>query len=56
MSESAIMKPVEIDDSVTGNLVRVELSPFYSILKVNERCYYFSRETGEYDGTSIPMN
>ena len=55
MNANAIIKPFTYDDSVTGNRIEISVSPFYSRLKVNDREYYFIRETGEFDGTAMPM-
>ena len=41
----AIIKPFEHED------VAVTISPYYSILSINGKNYYFIKETGEFDGT-----
>jgi hypothetical protein len=38
---------------VTGQTVSVTISPQYSILRIGDREYYFSRASGAFDGTSI---
>ncbi len=43
------------EDRLTGNRMEVRVSPQYSTIHVNDRVYYFVRETGEFDGTSTPM-
>ncbi|MDY6917241.1 MAG: hypothetical protein SVP26_04745 [Chloroflexota bacterium] len=49
----AIIKPFEYDDSFTGHRIAVTTSPQYSVLSVDDRQYYFTRESGEFDGTSF---
>lgn len=51
----AIIRPWEFHDRLTGNRVAIRVSPYYSILEINDRIYYFRRETGGFDGTSCPM-
>ena len=46
MDNSAIIKPIKYRDALTGNMIEVQVSDFYSIIRVNERKYYFIRETG----------
>ena len=55
MNDRALIKPLVYDDLVTGNKIEVSLSEYYSRLKINERKYYFIRETGAFDGTAMPM-
>ncbi len=52
----AEIKPGSYKDEKTGNRIGISVSPFYSIVKVNDIEYYFKRETGEFDGYSIPTN
>ena len=57
--EMAIFVPWELDDRLTGNRVKIEVSPQYSELQINNRHYYFHRETGNFDGTGtdfVPMD
>jgi len=49
--ELVIIKPFEYKDMITGNRIRIEVSPYYSKLIINNRVYYFIKETGEFDGT-----
>lgn len=52
--ELAKIKPFEYEDKVTGHKVTIQVSPYYSTLIVDNKVYYFNKETGEFDGTSIP--
>jgi len=53
--ELARIKPFKYDDKLTGRKIAVQVSPYYSMLVVDDRVYYFNKESGELDGTSIPM-
>lgn len=55
LKDLAIIKPFEYEDLLSGNNIKVSVSPYFSKLMINEREYYFVRETGEFDGTAIPM-
>ncbi|MDA8186861.1 MAG: hypothetical protein M0T85_01800 [Dehalococcoidales bacterium] len=55
VSDVALIKPFEFDDPFTGNKIKISVSPQYSVLSIDDRCYYFVRETGEFDGVSRPM-
>ena len=48
-------KPFEYVDELTRNKIAIRASPYYTILSVNRRAYYFDGETGDFDGTSIYM-
>lgn len=50
---TAVIRPFTCKDEVTGETVSVTISPQYSILRVGDREYYFLRESGAFDGTSI---
>lgn len=52
----AEIKPGSYKDKTTGDKIGISVSPYYSIVKVNEREYYFVRETGEFDGYAAPIN
>ena len=52
----AEIKPGSYRDESTGNRIGISVSPNYSIVKVNDIEYYFKRETGEFDGYSMPTN
>jgi len=51
----AMIVPFEYDDLLTKRKVEVRVNPYYSILAVDGREYYFERETGEFDGTSFKL-
>ncbi len=53
--ELVVIKPFKYDDKLSGHKLAIELSPYYSKLFVDDKVYFFNRETGEFDGTSIPM-
>ena len=53
--ELARIKPFKYDDKLTRHRIAIQVSPYYSKLFVDDRVYYFNVETGEFDGTSIPM-
>ena len=54
-AELAKIKPFEYEDTLTGHKIAVKVSPFYSMIHIDERVYYFAKETGQFDGTSTPM-
>lgn len=51
----AVIEPFEYEDMLTEQKVEVRTSPYYSILSIGGRKYYFERETGKFDGTSYPI-
>jgi len=53
--ELARIKPFKYDDKLTGHKIAIELSHYYSKLSVDDRVYYFNKETGEFDGTSYQV-
>jgi hypothetical protein len=52
---TAVIRPFTHKDEVTGETISVTISPQYSILTVGDRQYYFKRENGAFDGTSIAV-
>jgi hypothetical protein len=48
----AAIKPFRYDDPETGDTISVAVSDLYTTLRVNDREYFFARETGEFDGTA----
>lgn len=54
--EQVVIQPFEYDDILTGHKIVLRVSPHYSTLMVDERTYYFTKETGRFDGTSMPAN
>ena len=53
--DMAYIKPWVFEDRRTGQRIEIRVSPHYSTLHINERVYYFIRETGDFDGLSCPM-
>ena len=51
----AVIKPFKYEDMLTNHKIAIRTSPRYSILSIDDREYYFNKETGQFDGTSIPM-
>ena len=51
-----MIKPWGYEDPETGDKVAVSVSPHYSKLTINDREYYFIRETGEFDGTATVLS
>ncbi len=47
--------PFKYEDKVTGDKIEISVSSRYSKLKINEREYFFIKESGKFDGTAIPM-
>jgi hypothetical protein len=52
---TAVIRPFTHKDEVTDQTISVTISPQYSILRVGDREYYFKRESGAFDGTSIAV-
>jgi hypothetical protein len=46
----AMIQPFIFRDEVSGDTISVSVSPEYSKIAVNNREYFFIRETGEFDG------
>ena len=51
----AKIKPVVFNDNLMGWTIQIKTSPWFSTVHVGDRVYYFSRGTGQFDGTSAPM-
>ena len=54
-SEFAVIKPFEYKDEETGDRVCISISPYYSKLTINNKDYFFVRETGVFDGTATNL-
>lgn len=54
-NETAKIQPFVYEDELTGKRVEVRVSSHFSTLHIDQRVYYFVKETGEFDGTSAPM-
>ena len=52
MIELAFIRPFAYEDPETGDRITVSVSDLYTKLSVNERDYFFVRETGTFDGTA----
>ncbi len=52
MIELAFIRPFAYDDPETGDKIAISVSDLYTKLMLNDREYYFVRETGEFDGTA----
>lgn len=48
----ATIRPFHYEDPETGDHIEVSVSPQYAKLTVNQREYFFLRETGEFDGAA----
>jgi hypothetical protein len=46
-----VVRPVEIEDAVSGNRVAISVGPLFTKLSVGDRDYYFHRLNGRYDGS-----
>lgn len=47
-----MIKSWKFHDSVTGDDIKIKVSGLYITLQINDRCYYFTADDGEFDGTS----
>ncbi len=47
------VQPFEIHDELTGQHIKVTVSPTFTVIQVNGRDYYFYRYTGRFDGTGM---
>jgi hypothetical protein len=52
---TAVIRPFTYKDQITGETISVTISPYYSILTVGDREYYFDRNSGAFDGTAVPI-
>ncbi len=52
MDEIAVIRSFSYDDPETGDKIALSVWSYYSKITVNNREYYFVRETGEFDGTA----
>ena len=46
------VSPWRYQDAISNNEIEITVSPLYTIISINERCYYFRAEDGVFDGTS----
>jgi len=52
MIELALIKPFTYEDPETGDRIAISVSDFYTKLSLNDRDYFFVRETGSFDGSA----
>lgn len=52
----AIIKPFNYEDVSIGRTIAIRTSPYYSILSIGDKEYFFTKETGEFDGVSFSVN
>ena len=50
------IKPWCYDDKILGKRIKFEITPYYFKLSVNNREYYFNKDSGEFDGSAVPIN
>ena len=55
MIELAEIRPGTYEDPDTGDVITISVSPYYSKVTTSNRDWYFIRESGEFDGTSVIM-
>jgi hypothetical protein len=57
MTEQKVVqiKPFKFQDKLTGQKIEIRATPYYSMLSIDSRKYYFIKETGEFDGTSFQV-
>lgn len=55
MDECANIRPGTYTDPDSGESLIISVSPRYSKIRVGRRDWYFVRETGLFDGTSIEL-
>jgi len=46
------ISPWRYQDAISNNEIEITISPLYTTIRINERCYYFRAEDGVFDGTS----
>jgi len=55
MTEFAMIQPGTYTDPDSGESICISLSPYYSKITIAGRDWYFIRETGRFDGTSVTL-
>ena len=53
VAPAAPIQPFSQDDLILGMKVSLEVTEQYTVLQIGTRYYYFTRETGELDGTGF---
>ena len=51
MHVPGFVRPLEINDPVSGHRIRISASHLFTVISINGRDYYFRRLSGKYDGT-----
>lgn len=46
----ALVTPFRYYDGDKGQVIEIKTSPFYTILTVGDKEFFFNRESGKYDG------
>ncbi len=54
--ECARIRPFRYLDPENRDTISVSVSPYYAKITVNDREYFFFRETGEFDGAATMKN
>lgn len=52
-NDAAMIVPGTYEDPDSGEKITVSVSPHYSTITIGKRDWYFIRETGKFDGTSV---
>jgi hypothetical protein len=52
MIELGFIQPFAYEDPETGDRIAISVSDFYTKLSVNDREYFFVRESGTFDGAA----
>jgi len=55
MSDFAMIRPGTYEDPDSGESIAISVSSRYSKITIGKREWYFIRETGAFDGTSIAL-
>ena len=49
----AALKSADINDDLTGDVIRIRAKGLFTKITINGRDYYFDRLTGRFDGTGL---
>ena len=55
MDDVCKIKTFRFHDLVTGNEIELSKSKYLTKLRINMREYYFDKDTGDFDGTGMPL-
>ena len=53
--ETVKIKPFKMKDLVTGYNIKISVSEQYLTFSVDNRYFYFNRDTGDFDGTGTDL-